>query len=98
MNWLRGWSAAASLALIGLIWAIYPNSASDGTAETAMLASAHEGQARLIGAIIGVALSCAVAFLAFVMFETSLIGNFAVILICAAWILKLYFLDEIQLD
>jgi dipeptide/tripeptide permease len=92
MEWSRGWSAAAVLMLLGLAVVIYLNLATDSTSEAILLASMQEGQTRLIGMAIGVALSLAVGFLAFVMFETSLIGNFVVILLCAAWILKAYFL------
>ena len=83
-----GTAAVCIIALAGLLAAVLIDSGS----VTNWMAAREGAEVRLIGSVIGVGVSCVIAGLAFVMFETSLVGNFAVVLVCAAWLLKLYFL------
>jgi hypothetical protein len=87
MEWSKGWAAACVIALSGLLAAIYV----DGESAVSWLAARQAAEIHLIGSAIGVAVSCVIGFLAFIMFESSLAGNMVVTLMCAAWLVKLYF-------
>ena len=91
MERFKGWQGKAALWIIAVFGFALLSYLFDGDHASYALALKDEFSSEASGAAIGIAVSIALAFVAYFMFETSMMVNAIVIAACGAWLISLYF-------
>lgn len=91
MEWLKEWRTSAAWWIAAVILLAALAYFVDGNHATFGLALKDEFTSEAVSSVVGLAVIAVLGLTAYLMFETSVAANAAVILLCAAWLLKLYF-------